>query len=416
MTASSPAAEREIPLASIGPFRLLFITRIASTTSNQMLGVAVGWQIYDITNSAFALGLIGLVQFAAPLLLSLVAGEVADRYDRRTIIRYCYVVQTIVTAGLLLLSLLRSPPVPAFYLLLLINSFSRTFEAPSLQALVANLVPREVLSRAVAAYSSAGRIAMLSGPAIGGFIYVYGADTDYFSCLGLIAIASLASFLLPSAAARTKAKEKASLTTILAGLSFIWSNPVLLGVISLDLLATLFGGVSSLLPIYARDILHIGPWGFGLMRSMPSIGALLMGFVLARYPISKAAGRIVFIGVAIYGLATILFGISRDPYLSIFFLLLTGIGDMMSVVVRQTLIQIRTPDEMRGRVSAVSSLSVSIGSQLGQFESGMAAAAIGTVGSAVFGGAAAVAIVLIWVWRFPELRRVEKPDELPQAA
>ena len=417
MTASGSAAVPEIPLSSIGPFRLLLITRISSTTSNQMLGVAVGWQIYELTNSAFALGLIGLVQFAAPLLLSLVAGEAADRYDRRTIVRCCYVVQTLVTAGLLLLSLLPTPPVFAFYLLLLINSFSRTFESPSLQALVANLVPREVLSRAVAAYSSSGRIAMLSGPAIGGFIFVYGADVNYFSCLSLIAVASLASFLLPSmAAVKTKGKEKMSLSTLLAGMSFIWSTPVLLGVISLDLLATLFGGLTSLLPIYARDILHIGPWGFGLMRSAPSIGALVTGLVLARYPIKRAAGRIVFIGVAIYGVATILFGISDNPLLSIFFLLMLGFGDMLSVVVRQTQIQIRTPDELRGRVSAVSSLSVSIGSQLGQFEAGMAATVFGTVGAVMFGGSVVLAIVAIWAWCFPELRRIERPDESPQAA
>ena len=417
MTASSSAAAPEIPLSRIGPFRLVFITRVASTTSNQMLAVAVGWQIYDLTNSAFALGLIGLVQFAAPFLLSFVAGHAADRHDRRTIIRCCYVVQTLVTAGLLLLSFMPAPPIFAFYLLLLVNSFSRTFESPSLQALVANSVPREILSRAIAAYSSSGRLAQLSGPAIGGFIYAYGADACYLGCLGLIAIASLASFLLPRAmAVKTTSKEKISLATLTAGLGFIWSTPVLLGVISLDLLATLFGGVSSLLPIYARDILHIGPWGFGLMRSAPSVAALLTGLILARYPIKKAAGRIVFIGMALYGAATILFGISDNPFLSIFFLLTLGCGDMLSVVVRQTQIQIRTPDELRGRVSAVSSLSVSIGSQLGQFESGMAASLMGTVPSVVFGGVATLAIVAIWAWRFPEVRRIERPDELPQAA
>jgi MFS family permease len=381
-----------------------------------MMGVAVGWQIYDLTNSALALGLIGLVQFAAPLLLSLVAGEVADRYDRRAIVRCCYIVQTSVTAGLLLLTLLPTPPVIAFYILLLINSFARTFEAPSLQSLVPTLVPREALSRAIAAYASSGRIAMLSGPAIGGFIFTYGAAADYLCCVALITVAASASFLLPEPATKPKGKEKASIRTIMAGLAFIWNNSVLLGVLSLDLLATLFGGMSSLLPIFARDILHIGPWGFGIMRSAPSIGALCMGLVLAHYPIKRAAGRIIFIGVGIYGLATVLFGLSRNPFLSVFFLLMVGFGDVFSQVIRQTLIQVRTPDEMRGRVSAVSSLSVSIGSQLGQFEAGMAATVLGTVGSVVFGGAAALAIVAIWTWRFPTLRRIERPDELPQAA
>jgi MFS family permease len=419
MTASNPAsetAEKEIPLSSIGPFRLLFITRIASSMSSQMQSIAVSWQIYDLTDSAFALGMIGLVQFAAPVLLSLIAGTIADRYDRRTIIRCCYVVQTLVTASLLLVSLLPTPPVWAYYVLLLINSFSRTFESPSLQALVANLVPREVLSRAMSAYASSSRIAMLTGPALGGFIYAYGADTNYCGCLILMAIASLASFLLPVTHVKAKGKEKISLTTVLAGLNFIRGNRVLLGMISLDLLATLFGGMNSLLPIYARDILHIGPWGFGLMRSAPSLGALMMGAVLAHYPIKRGAGRIVFIGAGIYGLMTILFGVSTNPVLSIVFLLLSGIGDMMSVVVRHTLVQTRTPDEMRGRISAVDNLSVSIGSQIGQFEAGMAASVIGTVGSVVSGGIAAVAIVLIWAWRFPELRRIERPDEAPQAA
>jgi MFS family permease len=415
MTTATPAAEKEISLSSIGPFRLLFITRIASSMSSQMQSIAVSWQIYDLTNSALALGLIGLVQFVAPLMLSLIAGTIADRYDRRTIIRCCYVVQTLVTASLLGLSLLPAPYVPAYYALLLINSFARTFESPSLQALVANLVPRDVLSRAMSAYASSSRIAMLTGPALGGFIYAYGADTNYCGCLILMGVASLASFLLPVTHVKAKGKEKISLATVLAGLTFIRGNRVLLGMISLDLLATLFGGMNSLLPIYARDILHIGPWGFGLMRSAPSLGALLMGVVLSHYPITRGAGRIVFIGAGIYGIMTILFGISTNAVLSIAFLFLSGIGDMMSVVVRHTLVQTRTPDDMRGRISAVDSLSVNIGSQIGQFEAGIAATVLGTVGSVISGGIAAVAIVLIWAWRFPELRRIERPDESPTA-
>lgn len=415
MTTSAVSVDPQAPLLKFHAFRLLFTTRIASTTSNQMVGVVVGWQIYDLTDSALALGMIGLVQVAAPLLLTLAAGEVADRFDRRFIIRWCYVVETTVMAGLLLLTLLPRPPVAAFYVLLLVNSFARTFEGPTLQSLLTTLVPREVLSRAIAAYASSGRIAMLTGPTIGGFVYAFGAAADYVSCLALIAVAAGASFLLPPPERAPKARARASFATVFAGMTFIWSNSVLLGVLSLDLLATFFGGITALLPIFARDILHIGPWGFGILRSAPSVGALAMGLILAHYPVTRRAGWVLLGGVALYGLATILFGLSRNPMLSILFLLTLGCGDVFGQVIRQTLVQVRTPDEMRGRVSAVGSLSVSVGGQLGQFESGVTAAWFGTVGSVLFGGAAALAIVAIWAWRFPDLRRVERPDDLPGA-
>jgi MFS family permease len=415
-TPSSNATARtdvQVPLFSFRAFRLMFAIRIASTSSNQMMGVVVGWQIYDLTDSALALGLIGLVQFAAPLLLTLVAGEVADRYDRRTIIRWSYVVQTTVMFGLLGLTLLPTPPVAAFYGLLLLNSFARTFEGPTLQSLLTTLVPNEVLSRAVAAYASSGRIAMLMGPTIGGLIYAFGPAIDYLSCLALISIAATASFMLPPPAGKGTIKGKASLGTMLAGISFIWANPILLGVLSLDLLATFFGGLTALLPIFARDILHIGPWGFGILRSAPAVGALIMGVTLAHYPITRHAGKVILGGVALYGVSTVLFGLSRNPILSVFFLLMLGCGDVFSQVIRHTLVQTRTPDSMRGRVSAVGSLSVSIGSQLGQFEAGIAATLFGTIGAVMFGGGAVLAIVALWAWRFPELRRVERPDELP---
>jgi MFS family permease len=209
------------------------------------------------------------------------------------------------------------------------------------------------------------------------------------------------------------AKRKASLGSMLAGIKFIWNTPVLLGVLSLDLLATFFGGITALLPIFARDILDIGPWGLGILRSAPSVGALVMGVTLAHYPITRGAGKVILGGVAIYGTATILFGLSTNAVLSVIFLLMVGCGDVFSQVIRHTLVQTRTPDAMRGRVSAVNSLSVSIGSQLGQFEAGVTAAMFGTVGSVLFGGVAVLAIVGLWAWRFPELRRVERPDEVP---
>ncbi|HTI88399.1 MAG TPA: MFS transporter [Alphaproteobacteria bacterium] len=411
MTSTAVASATETPLFRIAAFRYLFSIRIASTTSNQMMAVVVGWQIYDLTNSALALGMIGLVQFAAPLLLTLVAGEMADRYDRRFIIRCCYAVQTIVMFGLLGLTLLPQPPVIAFYLLLLLNSFARTFEGPTLQSLVTTLVPGEMLSRAVAAYASSGRIAMLSGPMIGGFIYEFGAATDYLCCLILISIAATSSFMLPKPKTKVGIRGKASLRTLLAGYGFIWANPILLGVLSLDLMATFFGGLTALLPIYARDILHIDAWGFGILRSAPSIGALTMGIVLAHYPITRHAGKVMLGGVGLYGVATVMFAFSTNPILSVLCLFLVGFGDVFSQVIRHTLVQTRTPDEMRGRVSAVGSLSVNIGGQLGQFEAGVAAALLGTVGAAAFGGFAVLIIVAMWAMLFPDLRKVERPDE-----
>jgi MFS family permease len=410
---AAPAIAADTPLFRVRAFRLLFTMRFLSTTSNQMMGVVVGWQIYDLTNSALALGMIGLVQFMAPLLLVFVAGEAADRFDRRFIVRGCYVVQTCVMLTLLGLTLLPKPPVAAFYAVLLLNSLSRTFEGPSLQSLLPTLVPHEILSRAIAAYASSGRIANLTGPSIGGLIYAFGPATDYLSCMVLISIAATASFLMPPPSTKPVAKRKASLGSMLAGIKFIWNTPVLLGVLSLDLLATFFGGITALLPIFARDILDIGPWGLGILRSAPSVGALIMGVTLAHYPVTRAAGKVILGGVAIYGVATVLFGLSTNAVLSVIFLLMLGCGDVFSQVIRHTLVQTRTPDAMRGRVSAVNSLSVSIGSQLGQFEAGVTAALFGTVGSVLFGGVAVLAIVAVWAWRFPELRRVERPDEFP---
>jgi MFS family permease len=402
----------DTPLFKVRALRLILITRFASTASNQMLSVVLGWQIYDLTNSPLALGMIGLVQFLPPLLLTMVSGEVADRVDRRTIVRWTYVIQTIVSCGLLGLTLLDEPPVYAFYVMVLLLALARTFEGPANQALLPSLVPREILSRSVAAYSSASRVANLTGPSIGGLIYAFGPATDYTVCLLLIMMAAIASFMLPAPAPLKPSKQKVSWETLMAGLVFVWSTPILLGVLSLDLMATFFGGVTALLPIFARDVLTIGPFGLGVLRSAPSIGALSMSLLLTKYPINRNAGQVIFGGVVIYGLATIVFALSHSVILSILAMLTMGAGDTISQVNRKTLIQVMTPDSVRGRVSAVSSLSVNVGGQLGQFESGVTAAMMGTVGSVVFGGIAVIGVVALWAWRFPALRRVERADEV----
>jgi MFS family permease len=407
MNRGAPVTE-STPLLRVRAFRPLFLTRIVSNTANQMQAVAVGWQIYDLTGSALYLGLIGLIQFLPPVGFSLVAGQVSDRYDRRLILRCCYTVEACVSLGLLTLTNLHQPPVAAFFILLLMNGIARTFEGPSLQSLIPALVPRAVLGRAIAANSSASKIAQLTGPSLGGFLYTVGPNLIYGCCVALVCAAVVASAILPKPPAPS-VRPKITWTTVFAGIAFIWKTQAILGAMSLDLAAVLFGGATALLPIFARDILDIGPWGFGLLRSSPALGGLLAAAILSRYPVTRAGGRVMFAGVFLYGCATVLFGVSRIELLSIPMLMLVGFGDMYSAVIRQTLIQTRTPDDMRGRVSAVNMLFVNTASQLGAFESGITADWFGAVGSVVVGGSAVLGIVALWIWRFPALRRIEHP-------
>lgn len=399
------------PLFQHRAFRLLFTTRTASNTANQMQAVAVGWLVYDVTGSALDLGLIGLVQFLPPLCLTLVAGQAVDHYSRQTILRLCYLVELSVSLCLLGLAFSAERALPVIYLLLLANAVARTFEGPALQSLIPNTVPRALLMQAVSANASAGKISQLIGPALGGLLYGQGGTLDFVLCALLIVVAGGASFVMPIPPA---AKERPQVTwaTLVAGLRFIWSAPAVLGAMSLDLVATLFGGVTALLPIFAGDILHIGSIGFGILRSAPAVGAILTAFALARFPIRRAAGTTMFWAVAVYGLATIAFGLSADAAFSVAALLVVGAADMLSTVIRQSFIQFATPAQMRGRVFAVNTLFVNSGGQLGMFESGVTAAWFGAVGSAVLGGGVVVAIVLIWAWRFETLRQVDEPGQL----
>jgi MFS family permease len=411
MTDLSATANSIAPLFHHRPFRLLFITRTAANTANQMQAVAVGWLIYDLTGSALALGLIGLVQFLPPLVLSLIAGQVVDHYSRRLILVCCYIVEFIVSVALLVLAVFADRPVELIFVLLLINAVARTFEAPALQSLVPSTVPREILLQAVSAHASAGKMSQLIGPALGGLFYALGAGVDFGLCALLIVIAGVASILLPIPAAPAE-RPKVTWTTLVAGIDFIWHEPAVLGAMSLDLAATLFGGVVALLPIFARDILQINSWGFGLLRAAPAIGALIVAVALSRTTISRHGGHIMFAAVAVYGLATIAFGFSSNASLSLAILMIVGAADMLSTVIRQSLIQFSTPDDMRGRVFAVNALFVNTSSQIGMFESGVTAEWLGAVGSAVLGGVAVLAIVGLWAWRFPRLRKVERPDRL----
>ena len=371
-----------------------------------MLGVAAGWKIYELTQSPLYLGLVGLAQFLPPLLLTLFSGHLADFGDRRLILRICYSIEFCVAIGLTLLVGMDAPPLAIFYGLLLTNAIARTFEGPSLQSLLPTLVPRELLSRAIAANSMASRISFLLGPSSAGFLYALGPRVDFVCCAILILVAGAASFLLPSPPP-TKRADATDWRSLFGGLAFIWQTKPMLGAMSLDLTATLFGGVTALLPIFANDILQIGPWGFGLLRSAPALGGLTTALLLSRFPLGSKGGWFIFIGMATYGLGTILFAFSHSAILSIVLLYFVGMGDMLSGVTRQTLIQILAPEGTRGRVLAVNSLSNNTAGQLGQFESGVAAYFLGIEGSVIFGGLAVLSATAAWIKLFPELHSID---------
>ena len=412
---ATPISELKIdpstPLFRVRSFSLLFTTRVASTTATQMLAVVVGWHVYEITDSALHLGLIGLVQFLPPVLLLMVAGQVADRCNRRSILRWCYAVAFCSSAGLMLVATLPNTNLTAIYGLLLVNASARIFEQPVMQALVPVMVPRVIFSRAIAAHISARQLSVLIGPSLGGMLYVFGAAFDYGICAALFLAAWAASFMLPNPPVPLSPPD-VSLDTLLAGFRFIGRCKPVLGALLLDFVATLAGGVSALLPIYARDILDVGSWGAGVLRSAPALGALIAAGIMTRFPVKRAGGLWMLGSFAVYGAAIIVFGASSNFVISVLALVATGTADMISSVVRQILIQMTTPDEMRGRVSAVNALFYGTAGQLGGFRAGVMAHAMGAVGSVVIGGVAVLVTVVLWPWLFPSLRRVDRPDEV----
>ena len=400
----------ETPLFRIRPYALLFTARVTSNVTNHMILVAVGYQVYELTESASILGLIGLAQFLPPLLFGLFAGQAADRFNRRRILRCCFAVELCAVTGFLVLSLLPQPSITAIFLLVIMLATARIFENPAIQSLVPLMAPRAVLSRAIAAHVSAAKLSMLIGPSLGGVLYLFGPYVVYAACMLTILTASVASALMPKPP-DPAGPPKVTLVTLFGGFRFIWRCEAMLGAMSLDLIATLFGGVQALLPIYARDILDIGALGAGVLRSSPAVGALVAAAVLARVPIRKHAGIYMYVGVVIYGAMAIVFGLSQNVALSVVALVILGAGDMVSAVVRQTIMQVTTPDEMRGRVFAVNSLFAGTSDQLGWFRAGMMAAALGAVGSVVIGGVGAILTAAAWYWIFPVLRRIQRPDE-----
>lgn len=387
-------------------FTFFWLARLAAMLSQQMLMVAVAWQMYDITESAWDLGLVGLFQFVPALLLTLPAGHLVDKLRRGRIFAFCILAQGIV--ALLLVFATENSFVSRELILGLsiVLGACRAFQMPTQQALVPMLVPPALLERAVTLSTTGMQAAIICGPAFGGAIYVAGAAKVYGTCTALMLLA----FALMQGVhdQYQPSKEKTTLSSILAGVAFVWNSKLLLGATSLDLFAVLLGGATALLPIYARDILHTGPQGLGLLRAAPAAGALIMSALMLRWPIRRKVGPWLMSSVAIFGLATVVFGLSEHFGLSLIALAITGAFDNISVVMRQTLVQLETPNEIRGRVSAVNSIFIGASNQLGEFESGATAALFGPVGSVVMGGVGTLLVAAIWIRLFPALARRDR--------
>jgi MFS family permease len=389
------------------PFLFFVSARGFSELSFQIGTVAVGWQVYALTGSAFDLGLVGLVQFIPSALLVFAAGHVADRYDRRRVTQICQFAEALTAAFLAWGTFGGWLSLPQIFAAMAIFGVAVAFESPASAALLPGVAPEGMMQKATAVSTAAWQVATICGPALGGLAYAAAPGAPY---------AAMAIFWLLSGTLNGAIRletpvtpaEPPTLKSLFAGVGFIRRNPPILGTISLDLFAVLLGGATALLPIYARDILHTGPWGLGLLRGAPAVGALLMSGVLARHAISRRAGIRMFQAVIVFGLATIVFAVSYSLWISLLALAIMGAADTISVVIRIALVQLSTPDEMRGRVGAVNYLFVNASNELGQFESGVTAALFGTVPAVILGGVGTIAVALLWMKLFPALRNVEQ--------
>jgi len=390
-------------------FLLFLLSRSLSRFSSQIGAVAIGWQIYELTGSALDLGMVGLVQFLPTALLVFVAGHAADRYERKRVMQACQLVEALTALFLGWGSYAGWLTEVHIFIATAVLGTAGAFESPATAALLPLIAPAGSLQRATALSSGSAQIATITGPALGGLAYAVSPALAYgvmmlFWLFGM----AFAGAIRLAQSAEPEAKEQATSDDLFAGVRFIRGNPAILGTISLDLFAVLFGGVTALLPIYARDILQTGPLGLGILRAAPAVGALLMTAMLARHAISRRVGMRMFQAVIIFGVATLVFAISHWMWLSLLALAILGAADTVSVVIRFSLVQLATPNEMRGRVGAVNFLFINASNQLGQFESGVTAALFGTIPAAVLGGVATVAVALLWMRLFPTLRDVER--------
>ncbi|MGC2287738.1 MAG: MFS transporter [Candidatus Acidiferrum sp.] len=400
------------------PSFVLFQTaRFCIVLALEMQSVAVGWQVYEITKRPLDLGLVGLAQFLPGILLFLVSGHVADRYDRRRVIVTCYSGFTLCSMLLLLAAvhdIRDAHAVDYIFAVLALLGIVRSFNGPVSRALLPQLVPEEHFPNAVAWASTIFQGAAILGPALGGIVYAaFRGPTAVYSLAAAMAAAAIACVLRIEAREKPRAREPVNSKTVLAGLRYIWREKLILGSISLDLFAVFLGGAVALLPVYAREILLTGPWGLGLLRTAPGVGAATMAIFLAHRPFRRKVGQIMLWCVAGFGLFTILFGLSHSIILSLIALFFVGATDMVSVIVRGILIQVATPDEMRGRVNAVDMVFIGASNEFGEFESGLTAQWFGTAPAVVLGGVGTIVVTAIWAWRFPELRKVEQVHTLP---
>jgi MFS family permease len=411
VTRSSAAENESDPVFAHRSFVCLWFARVATIVAYQMLAVAVGWQVYALTGSALDLGLVGLVQFLPSLVLVLVVGHVADRFDRRRILCGCQFAALLAAATLAVGSVTGWITLKAILSMVFVIGCARAFEMPTMQALLPALVPVRLLPRAVASAASATQTAIILGPAIGGFLYLAGPAWTYATCAAAYLTAATLSMLIryerPVAA-----NAATTLQSVLAGLSFIRRRQAVLGAITLDMVAVLLGGAAALFPIYAKEVLEAGPWGLGILRSAPAVGALALALYLARHPLRRHAGRTMFVAIGVFGAATIGFGLSRWLPLSLLFLVIMGAADMINVVIRSSLIQLSTPEDMRGRVGAVNALFIGTSNQLGEFESGVVAAWLGAVSSVVLGGIGTLVAVAVSVPVFRELAKLDRLDTI----
>ncbi|MQB11414.1 MFS transporter [Agrobacterium sp. ICMP 6402] len=406
---SLPSAENRFGAFRHSSYRRFFSARFFSAFAIQIVSVSVGWQMYEVTGNAFYLGLIGLFQFLPSLLLILVTGTVADRHNRRRIMAICLVIAAGCAAALLGLTLTHSfSPWPVFAILVVFG-IERAFMGPAVQSLAPNLVPVEDLPNAIAWNSSSWQMASILGPVAGGLLYGLGASVAYIVAFVLFIVSATLAVTIHKPEQRGPAKA-ISLETMLAGFKFISQEKIVLGAISLDLFAVLLGGAVALMPIFAKEVLTLGPWGLGLLRAAPGIGAITVAVILAFRPIRHRAGLLMFIGVGLFGVSTVVFGLSETAWVSIAALVVMGASDMVSVYVRETLIALWTPDEVRGRVNAVNMVFVGASNELGEFRAGTMAHVVGAVPAVVIGGAGTLAVAVIWALGFSKLRKIDNLD------
>jgi MFS family permease len=395
-------------------FAKFWVSRILSSTSFQMLSVAIGWQMYELTQDAFSLGMVGLAQFIPMLLLTLFVGQIADRYDRRRIVYLSLVIEALTAVFLLIGSINGWLGREEILLAAALIGACRAFEGPTANALLPQIVSRYVLPRAVSMSTTAIQTALILGPSIGGLLLGFGASLVYFVAAVALMLSALFTYIVKVKQVKNRKGATVSLRSFFSGLEYVRSKPIIFGAISLDLFVVLLGGATALMPIFAQDILQTGPWGLGLLRAAPAVGAIIVSAVLAFYPLEKSVGKTLFGAIAVYGVATMVFALSSNLALSLLALMVIGGSDVISMVIRSSLVQLQTPDELRGRVNAVNSLFTGTSFQLGEFESGVLAGFVGAVPAVLIGGIGSILVAGLWMVMFPSIRKLESLTKMEE--